>query len=454
MYLRIRQIMECNFTMCYQGDTVETVGRRMIQEQTNQAVIVDDKNLYQGIVSAAALLAMGRGEEAVFPFMQTVPAVQEDAAVSVLKQRNQDYIPVLNYSGTPVGVVSLSRVLEYLLQAYADLEQQPRPVSMRKTHQLSAKYTINDIIGESNPILLMKEQILAAAKTRSTVLILGETGTGKELAAHAIHRLSVRRHAPFVRVNCAAIPDNLLESELFGYEAGAFTGAVKGGQSGKFELADTGTIFLDEIGDMPLSLQSKILRVLQEKEIEKIGGRGPIPVDVRVIAATHQNLKQLVQNKKFREDLYYRLHVIPIQMPPLRDHREDIPLLVDYFLDKQSIELGIVKPDTDREFISALIEYDWPGNVRELANAIELAVSMANGMISKEKLPLSIREAYGRSAPEEDAGVLRNYAEEAEREAIVKALESCGGNKIKVCDILGISRSSLYNKLKRYNIDA
>ena len=453
MYLRIRQIMEPKFTLCYQSDTVEAVGLKMIQEQTSQAVIVDERESYLGIVSAVALLAMGKGEETVFPFIEAIPAVQEDDPVALLKLRNQECIPVLNFAGAPVGVVSLGRTLEYLVQVYADLEQQPRPASMRKSHQLSAKYTINDIIGESKPILQMKEQILAAAKTRSTVLILGETGTGKELAAHAIHRLSVRRHAPFVRVNCAAIPDNLLESELFGYEAGAFTGAVKGGQSGKFELADNGTIFLDEIGDMPLALQSKILRVLQEKEIEKIGGRGPMPVDVRVIAATHQNLKQLVQDKKFREDLYYRLHVIPIQMPPLRDHREDIPLLVDYFLDKQSLELGIVKPDTDREFISALIEYDWPGNVRELANAIELSVSMANGTITKEKLPLTIREEYGRSG-EEDAGVLRSYAEEAEREAIIKALEGCNGNKIKVCDILGISRSSLYNKLKKYNIDA
>jgi transcriptional regulator with PAS, ATPase and Fis domain len=319
---------------------------------------------------------------------------------------------------------------------------------------LSAKYTINDIVGQSKPILLMKEQIIAAAKTRSTVMVLGETGTGKELAAHAIHRLSSRRHNAFVRVNCAAIPDNLLESELFGYEAGAFTGAVKGGQVGKFEAADGGTIFLDEIGDMPLTLQSKILRVLQEKEIEKVGGRAPIAIDVRIIAATHRNLRELVREQKFREDLYYRLHVIPIQMPPLREHREDIPMLVDFFLAKQAEELGIDRPDTDRDFMAALIEYDWPGNVRELANIIELAISMSHGTITKDLLPPSMLPELFSYRSDDEAAVLRSYTEEAEKEAIIKALEIYGGNKIKVCDSLGISRSSLYNKLKKYDIDA
>lgn len=300
----------------------------------------------------------------------------------------------------------------------------------------------------------MKEQIIAAAKTRSTVLVLGETGTGKELAAHAIHKLSSRRHNAFLRVNCAAIPDNLLESELFGYEAGAFTGAVKGGQVGKFESADGGTIFLDEIGDMPFSLQSKILRVLQEKEIEKIGGRAPIPIDVRIIAATHRNLRELVKENKFREDLFYRLHVIPIQMPPLRDHREDIPMLVEYYLLKQSKELGIPKPAVEHNFITALIEYDWPGNVRELANIMELAISMSHGAITRELLPKSMLTERFTGRGDEDSAILRNYAEDAEREAIIKALESFDGNKLKVSDWLGISRSSLYNKLKKYNIDA
>ncbi|MBP2667340.1 MAG: domain S-box protein, partial [Firmicutes bacterium] len=311
---------------------------------------------------------------------------------------------------------------------------------------------INDIAGQSKPILLMKEQILAAAKTKSTIMLLGETGTGKELVAHSIHRLSTRRHNAFIRINCAAIPDNLLESELFGYDSGAFTGASKGGQIGKFEMADGGTIFLDEIGDMPMSLQSKILRVLQEKEIEKVGGRAPIPVDVRVIAATHRNLLQLVNERKFREDLYYRLHVIPIQLPPLRDRREDIPLLVDYFLTKQAMEMDIEKPPIERECLMSLIGYDWPGNVRELFNILEMTLSMASGTITQSMLPSPLKS--DRSVEmNEPAPVLRNLSDNVEKAAILQALDDYAGNKSKVCEALGISRSSLYSKLKKYQID-
>lgn len=451
--LNIRQIMDCSFTLCLLRETSAAAAQKMINDRSLYAIVTDEKNTYQGVLTAGALLQIKETDIPVEQLMRDVEPVFEYDLVADIRISDTDVIPVVNHTRTVVGVLNIRSALQHLPEALASLDT-GRLSSFRRAPQLTAKYTINDIIGQSKAILLMKEQILAAAKTRSTVLVLGETGTGKELAAHAIHRLSSRRHNAFVRVNCAAIPENLLESELFGYEPGAFTGAVKGGQVGKFEAADGGTIFLDEIGDMPFSLQSKILRVLQEKEIEKVGGRAPIPIDVRIIAATHCNLRELVREKKFREDLFYRLHVIPIQMPSLRDHREDIPMLVDYFLAKLSREMGIPKPAAEREFISALIEYDWPGNVRELANIMELAISMSHGTITKDLLPMYLLpEKFPRSFDDE-AAVLRSCAGEAEREAIIKALDIYEGNKIKVCDSLGISRSSLYNKLKKYNIDA
>ena len=387
--------------------------------------------------------------------MSSTEAIKEDDPITSIRPSDFDIIPVINRLGNVVGILSMKSAFQHLPELLTNLEPGRLPNTRRSMH-LNAKYTINDIVGHSKAILQLKEQIIATAKTKSTVMIMGETGTGKELVAHSIHRLSNRRHNAFVRVNCAAIPDNLLESELFGYEAGAFTGAIKGGQVGKFEAADGGTIFLDEIGDMPLSLQSKILRVLQEKEIEKVGGRAPIPIDIRIIAATHRNLRDLVREQKFREDLYYRLHVIPIQMPPLREHREDIPLLVDFFLAKQAGELAINKPDVDRDCMAALIQYDWPGNVRELANVVEMAISMSHGTITQAILPPSFKIELFSSAQstDEDVPLLRNFSSDAEKEAIIRALDLFNGNKIKVCDSLGISRSSLYNKLKKYNIEA
>lgn len=450
--LTIRQIMDCNYTRCFLRETSAAVAQKMIENEASCVIVTDERNMYQGIVTAVGLLQAGETELPAEQMMRRVRPVFDDERIAEVRAGDAEVLPVINRGGAVVGVLRMQSLLQHLPDVLNG-QDTGRLSSYRRTPQLMAKYTINDIIGQSKAILVMKEEILVAAKTKSTVLILGETGTGKELAAHAIHRLSSRRHNAFVRVNCAAIPENLLESELFGYEQGAFTGAIKGGQVGKFEAADGGTIFLDEIGDMPLSLQAKILRVLQEKEVEKIGGRGPMPIDVRIIAATHCNLRERVREKQFREDLFYRLHVIPIQMPPLREHREDIPLLAEYFLEKQSGELNIPKPTIERDFITTLIEYDWPGNVRELANVMELAVSMSHGTISKALLPKPLLAEMFPHVQEEETVILRSYTEEAEKDAILKALEICEGNKIKVCDWLGISRSSLYNKLKKYNID-
>jgi len=451
MEISVRKIMDSNFTTCFPWETVAAATQKLINDHTSCAIVVDEDNTYHGILTAIDLLKTHDVKKRVEQVMQTIPPISEDDTFQDIHLDNFDVFPVVNRRNIVLGIINLRSAFPQL----ADLmpSQDPeRSLKVRRPSQTNAKYSINDIAGQSKPILLMKEQILAAAKTKSTIMLLGETGTGKELVAHSIHRLSNRRHNAFIRINCAAIPDNLLESELFGYDSGAFTGAAKGGQIGKFEMADGGTIFLDEIGDMPMPLQSKILRVLQEKEIEKVGGRAPIPVDVRVIAATHRNLLQLVTERKFREDLYYRLHVIPIQLPPLRDRREDIPLLVDFFLTKQSLEMDIEKPLIERECLMSLIGYDWPGNVRELFNILEMAISMSSGAITQSMLPSPLKSERAVEM-DEPSPVLRNLSDNVEKAAILQALEDYDGNKSKVCEVLRISRSSLYSKLKKYQID-
>ena len=310
------------------------------------------------------------------------------------------------------------------------------------------------IIGESQDLERVKEEARMAAESPSTVLIQGESGTGKELFARAIHFQGSRGRAPFIPINCAAIPEQLLESELFGYEEGAFTGAKRGGKAGKFELANKGTIFLDEIGDMPLHLQAKLLRVLQESAIEKIGGTEYIPIDVRIIAATNKNLEQKVIEGEFREDLYYRLNVIPLNIPPLRDRMEDIDILVDSLLKKCNRKLGKRIDAIGAEALRILRNYPWPGNVRELENTIEYAVNMCSGNeISEEDFPKRLKA-------EEDIEQDRVHGkimtiQELESREIKKALRFCEGSKQPIdqaAELLGISRATLYRKIKEYQL--
>lgn len=313
------------------------------------------------------------------------------------------------------------------------------------------KHDLNSLIGCSDKIVQLKGMIKQVAKTPSTVLIRGESGTGKELVAHALHAESNRCQAPFVRLNCAALPESLFEAELFGYEEGAFTGARKGGKSGKFERAHGGTIFLDEIGDLPLGLQAKLLRVLQEKEIERVGGSKTIAIDVRVIAATNQNLEELVRERKFREDLYYRLNVVTMMLPPLRERREDIPLLVEFLLEKLSTQLGRFVRQIEPQALECLMQYRWPGNVRELENILERAINLLDqDQIALRHLPIflqNIEQAIDASSYD-----LKNALAEAERQAMIKALHLCHGDLKKAQTILGISRSGLYQKLEKYQL--
>jgi len=316
-----------------------------------------------------------------------------------------------------------------------------------------ARYTVESIIGQSPAMQELKETARRVARGPSTVLIRGESGTGKELLAHAIHAASPRRSGPFVRVNCAAVPENLLESELFGYHQGAFTGAKKGGQAGKFELADGGSIFLDEVGDMPLLMQAKLLRVLQEKEIERLGEGRSRRVDVRVLAATNQDLEALLREGRFREDLYYRLNVVTLFVPPLQERSEDIIPLVRHFVTRFNREFGVQVLDLAPEVWALFKNYPWPGNVRELENVIERAFNLLDGqVIEMEDLPLYLRQ-YGNRKPSGGA-TLPRLLEQVEREALVQALAACGGNKVKAAGLLGISRAWLYKKMKRHAIRA
>jgi transcriptional regulator with PAS, ATPase and Fis domain len=295
--------------------------------------------------------------------------------------------------------------------------------------------------------------------TNSTILVSGETGTGKELVARAIHHNSPRRGSQFVAINCSAIPETLLEAELFGHVRGAFTGAV-GNRVGRFEQAHKGTLFLDEVGTMGGPLQMKLLRALQEREVERVGDSRPIKVDVRVIAATNSDLARLVAEGRFRDDLYYRLNVIPVRLPPLRDRKEDIPLLVQHFLDRFCREIGPPRPTmtVSQQAMRRLMAYGWPGNVRQLENALERGVALSGGrtQIELADLPPDMQElgdtpASGAFALPEDGIDFQEYVGEVERELIRQSLERTGGNKGRAAQLLNLKRTTLVEKLKRLN---
>ena len=315
------------------------------------------------------------------------------------------------------------------------------------------RYTLDNVIGRS--VLIRQAKVLAqrAAESDSAVLITGESGTGKELFAHSIHELSRRKKNNFVRVNCSAIPGELIESELFGYEAGAFTGANKNGKVGKFELAHRGTIFLDEIGDMPLLLQVKLMRVLQEKEIERLGGK-PKQIDFRIISATNRDLEKLMISKEFRLDLYYRLNVFTIHLPPLREIKEDIPEIFKHFLDKLNPGNKQKITTMSSEAVKAMLNYSWPGNLRELRNIAERAMILCRGgRIDLDDLPISIRQGRNTSFPgNSTGGSLKTIMEHTEKKLIQDALEKTDNSRQKAAAVLGIHRTGLYQKMKKYNI--
>jgi len=315
--------------------------------------------------------------------------------------------------------------------------------------QISSEHCFEDIVGKSPAIQMMLEQVAIVAPTDSTVLLHGETGTGKELVARAIHNLSSRRDRPYVRMNCAAIPSGLLESELFGHERGAFTGALMQ-RKGRFELADRGTLFLDEIGDISLELQPKLLRAVQEQEFERLGSAATIHVNVRMIAATHRDLRAMIQEEKFREDLFYRFNVFPIEIPPLRERREDIPLLVNYFVSKLSQRMRKQITSVSRQTMEVLTNHSWRGNVRELANFIERAVIVTRGEeleVPAAMLPTASETVVSVNSP--------SSFRQAESSVIIDALRAAAGRiagRGGAAERLGLKRTTLQNKIRRLGI--
>ncbi|MHC6178465.1 sigma-54-dependent Fis family transcriptional regulator [Clostridium sp. JNZ X4-2] len=351
---------------------------------------------------------------------------------------NLNVYPIKNQDGTITGMVAMFKNMNKVYNL------------VNKYIGKTATYTFDDLIGESEIVRKLINQSKNIADSPSTVLIQGESGTGKELVAQSIHNGSSRRNNPFVVINCGAIPENLIESELFGYEEGAFTGARRGGRAGKFELSDGGTLFLDEIGEMPLDMQVNLLRVLQEGCVTRLGGNRCISVDVRIIAATNKNLKEEVEKGNFREDLYYRLSVIPLYVPPLRYREGDIEILIKHFLKVKSIKLKKTIPIIDGELYEKLLNYNWPGNVRELENCIENIVNM-NGNTSfsfKDKSCCKMKVNH------EQKGFKYNMysLEQWEEMAIADCIQKCNYNITRAARVLQINRSTLYSKIKKFNI--
>ncbi len=316
----------------------------------------------------------------------------------------------------------------------------------------STRYTFDSIIGTSQAIGILKKEALSAATNQFPVLITGDSGTGKELFAQAIHHASPRKLYPFVRINCSAIPKDLLESELFGYEKGAFTGAKSEGKPGKFEIANHGTVFLDEIGDLPLEMQPKLLRVVEEKEFERVGGTQVIRSDFRLIAATNQNLEDMLSDGRFRKDLFYRLNVIPLNIPPLRERKNDIIPLARHFMQQMAQEAAIYEIKMGPEAEKAFKRHDWPGNVRELLNVLErILSSIETDTIRLVDLPFYLHRTQKKS-PQQDHTSIKEVQALAEKEAIRYALKESNNNKVKAAKILGIHRTLLYKKMKKYDI--
>lgn len=361
-----------------------------------------------------------------------------DSAVEAMKRGAYDYI------NKPF---KMDEVLIVISRAVEEKRLRRELVSMREA--LEARYAFGNIVGKSKPMQKVFDLIRRVAHTQATVLVQGASGTGKELVARAIHYNSPRKERPFVPVNCSAIPEELLESELFGHVKGAFTGAVSD-KRGLFVEADGGTLFLDEISEMGPGMQTKLLRVLQEKEVRRVGDTRSTSIDVRVIAATNRRLEEEVKAGRFREDLYYRLNVIPLLLPHLRERTEDIPLLLDHFLQKYADEAGGVKR-VSREAMAALMQYPWPGNVRELENAVERAAILCEGEeIGVEDLPAELRspESVSLSRAAQEGATL----EALEQEYVKMVLEQVEGNQTRAAEILGIDRRTLYRKLQRYEV--
>ncbi len=405
---------------------------------------------------------VGKPLENFFPNALLLEVIREKKATEnvLVSPRDNTYVVVsgrpLFLDGQFVGAVSTDKEVTEIMNMATELEETRGRLELLQEEVSKLredKYSFGNILGRSR---IIKNKIARAeqvAKIAASVLIVGESGTGKEIFARAIHQASGRQ-GPFVAVNCSAIPDNLFESEMFGYVAGAFTGALRKGKAGKFELANQGTLFLDEIGDMPAHMQAKLLRVLQEGKVNRVGAEKAIDIDVRVISASNRELEALVENKLFREDLFYRLNVVKISLPALRERKEDIPLLLELFIKEFCQQNNLTVPKLTPEVFGSLMSYDWKGNVRELKNTVQHLVVFSNdGKIDLSGLPEHILEDSIGSRPEGDSIFdLQKRIEVVEIETIRKAMKMVDGNKSRASKLLNIPRSTLYYKMNYYGL--
>ena len=421
------------------GEGYETIeaadgrtGRTLLQREQFELVISDLKLPGK---SGLELFRESRDDDFPPPFILLTAFGTVEEAVAAIKEGVVDFLT------KPLKDPDTLRII--VAKALENSRAQREFLAFKEAE--AAGLPPEELIFAGDAMVEVRRLIQEVAGTAATVLISGESGTGKELIARTIHLLSPRRKRSFIPLNCAAIPENLLESELFGHERGAFTGAMQARQ-GKFELAHGGTIFLDEIGEMPLPLQAKLLRVIQERTFERVGGNKEIRADVRIVAATHRDLTAEVREKRFREDLFYRLNVFPVRLPPLRERKDALPFLTDYFIRRFARDLGKKVAGIDNEALRRLREHDWPGNVRELQNVLERAVILAGKGISLRELPEAI--ASGLPSGRDDEGMLKTM----EREAILSALKKSSGNRRKTAEELGISRRTLQYRLKEYGM--
>ncbi|WP_087973206.1 sigma-54 interaction domain-containing protein [Oceanobacillus rekensis] len=366
-------------------------------------------------------------------------------------------VPIMNNEGQLIGALSIERDITQIVKLNNNLETTSAELDelRQKVYRNTDETPFSKLVGNSLPLQQTIRIARKAAKSDATTLILGESGTGKEVCARAIHETSDRSTGPFIPVNCGAIPSALFESELFGYEGGSFTGAEKNGKAGKIEVADGGTLFLDEIGELPLEMQVKLLRVLQENNLYRIGDSKGRMINVRFIAATNHNLEQLMEEKKFRSDLFYRLNVIQLTMPPLRERLDDINELSDMFLKQFALKYQVPIPEMKREAFDLLLQYNWPGNIRELRNIMERIIILTEkAQVTKKDILSYLPTNYaGHNHLEKKAvNSLPQEKEDIEKQLIVKTLQETNGNKSEAATRLGISRVTLYNKIKKYGI--
>ncbi|OLN30961.1 sigma-54 interaction domain-containing protein [Desulfosporosinus metallidurans] len=443
-----------------------------ILDNINDVVLVIDldttivyaNEAYAKILGVPVAKVLGRRLDKIEPDSKTITALR----TGKVSNNGRDYLDSLNidvvgssfplYDGKNIiGAVSIFKNITEVVQLNRELEL-TKGVADYLKEQLECEQlplSFNEYVGQNSRL---KETLVLAAKvarTDSTVLILGESGVGKEVLARAVHKCSRRQDKPMIKVNCAAIPEALLESELFGYEEGAFTGAKRGGKLGKFELAHGGTIFLDEIGDMSLTMQAKLLRVLQEKEFERVGGTKTVKVDIRVIAATNRNLKDMIEKETFRRDLYYRLNIVPLHLTPLRERKDDLLALAKTFLDQFAREVGH-ELTLSPQVVRLLQAYDWPGNIRELQNVLEHAsIVCSNKIIEIRHLPVQIIPINGdnNQSEKDNPFDVKEIVGRVEKELIMSALATYNNNRSNAMKALGISRRAFYDKLRRYGIE-